>query len=406
MVNRVSSMQRGHWQRLSQAGTLSSRMSILREAIAVPPSNLGAYLRIRQKNLSAIHQALQDAAALIAETREEGGDLLYRFIRLGANPDDAITVTGWLTDAVRRPSRHVPAEDLIQMIAAWIKHGSTFARYVTERLSHAEPLDDELRSAMASLSTAEAGMIEYGYQPGDPANADDPEFVAAMRLLHALRNGTKALREGVQEIENMKRKLAAQDEMRDGLASQGWSRTSWRPKHDEVETLYHATAFADEVARGGFTLERPMNRRGLGNYGEQKGISFTYDLHVAHTIMRALREMWMIAHGKITTATILRWMQHEGIDPQRAYSIVDRPKPGVEYAARLYRAYLALTKLRTDPVMTYPEEIVRMLESRPRMEDIGIVAAEVRIDPSDEFLVAEREFRVPPERVLRVWRVM
>jgi hypothetical protein len=374
------------------------------EAIANPPTNLGVYLKVRERHLREVAAALQRAKEAV-KANEDGADLLQRFLRYRTEPEVAMNATWNALPHAIRTDRYVPADDLAEMISAWRKHGEALARFLPERLGYCEPLPEEVTAAMAALAEAEEGMVVFGYLPGDPANAEDEEFVQAMALLGALRDGAKALRQGVNEIANLKAKLSVRTALQKKIDHHRWNGGTWQPDHAGVETLYHTTAYATEVAQGGFTMERPVERRGLGTFGTQSTISFTHDINIAHPIMRALREMWMVAHGQITTGTILRWMEHEGIDPQRAYQLVGRPAPGKDYTASLYRAYLGLTQLRLDPVMTHPVDVMRMLEGR-RLEDIGIVAAEVRIEPDDEYLMAEREFRVPADRVLRVWRVM
>jgi hypothetical protein len=148
----------------------------------------------------------------------------------------------------------------------------------------------------------------------------------------------------------------------------------FRPEHNENETLYHATAYVPEILRDGFQAEPPEDRRGLGNYGRVVTISFTHDLEIARNIMRSLKEMWMIAHGELT-------------------------------GSALYRYWLAHSKLRSDPMMTSPEQVIEMMTNRD-LTDIGVLACDVRLEPDDRYLIGEAEFRLPPDRVLSVKQVL
>ena len=155
----------------------------------------------------------------------------------------------------------------------------------------------------------------------------------------------------------------------------------YQPETEEIETLWHATAYATEIAQSGFEAEGRGARRGVGTYGEFHGISFTHDLKIAHDISRSLKELTLIANGQVTRRHLLGWMEAEGIDPQKAASVYgqevltnDDPKS----VGNLYRVYLAYSPLRVDPVFANVPEVIEQLRGR-KPQDVGVIQAEVNM---------------------------
>lgn len=390
----------------------------LDEKIVAPPANLARYLKSKHPQFRKIAADLAHAKEQWDASEREGADLLRTFLRYGT--DDAVEdkqeiasdAVYYLPSVFSRPNQYVPAEEIERNIELWIKFDDRrFGEHLRFWLEKSEPLPERIMSAIEMVlgPAGERGAADYGYDVNDPSSLDD-EYRAAIRCLQAARLGARALKSGSEALANMGQRLGAHWTMRDGLAAKGDDRErGWRPEHAEVETLYHATAFADEIVRDGFRVEPPEGRRGLGNFGTQDGISFTYDLQIAQNIVRVLKEMWMIAHGQLTARHIIGWMRHENIGLSGIYTHVGKPAEKIESkedTAKLYNYWLWMTKTRDNPVMIGPDAVVRMMQHRPSVNDIGIVAAEVRLQPNDQFLVAEREFRVPADRVLSVKRVM
>jgi len=183
------------------------------------------------------------------------------------------------------------------------------------------------------------------------------------------------------------------------------------PPHETIETLYHCTAFASEIAANGFGKTRPDDRYGLGNLGSvDHTISFTYDMKIARDICRCLKEVCMIVHGKLKSHDILSWIQHEKIDTKTMYQTVGKHGPNNSYnlldTLEMYNFYLWSTKLRTNPVFGSLRSLVPTF-SKVSVEDIGILACQVNMKAEGiEYLKAEHEFRVPPEAVLSVKRIL
>jgi hypothetical protein len=176
----------------------------------------------------------------------------------------------------------------------------------------------------------------------------------------------------------------------------------YQPETEEVETLWHATAYAAEIAQSGFEAEGRGARRGVGTYGEFNGISFTHDLKIAHDISRSLKELTLIANGQVTRRHLLGWMEAEGIEPQKAASVYGQEVLTSDDPAsvgNLYRVYLAYSPLRVDPVFANVPEVIEQLKGR-KPQDVGIIQAEVNMrTPGIKHQTGESEWITPPEAV-------
>ena len=128
----------------------------------------------------------------------------------------------------------------------------------------------------------EPSIMEWGFESGNHAVKKFMEM-----LSHA-----KSMMPKINKILEMKEKLETQLSIMDKMSAAQWGDGKYVPDHDDVETLYHATAYVNEIARNGFSAEPPQERSGVGNYGNQHNISFTHDLYVAKEISRCLKEVF------------------------------------------------------------------------------------------------------------------
>jgi len=382
---------------------------IITEAIANKPRNLGLYVRNRIAGLKKVI-ALRDKAAEIITANERNGDrMLVQFLRYGSEDYDAANDITVALSTARRLENFRPYEHLLHNLESYLAHGQTFRGFVERSFDYAQPLHPEVDKSMAILDTAEKGAELYGYEPGNPENQHDEEFVAAMHLVEGLKMFQQAYQAGEGIWADVKHKI--------GLVARG----PQRPEHDAVETLYHATAFVPEILREGFQAERPVDRRGLGNMGDvNKTVSFTHDLELARNLMRSLKEMWMIVHGQLTTKQIVSWIRVEGLETQVRGMFDSRVRNDPEFKSKesnldsmndlkqtimLYRYWLAFSKLRADPVFVSPEQLIDIMKDR-KLSDIGVLACQVEIDSNDEYLPAESEFRITPDRVISTKQVL
>ena len=187
------------------------------------------------------------------------------------------------------------------------------------------------------------------------------------------------------------------------------TREELRPPSEDVETLYHASVNAAALLSKGFDPSGKHETEGLG--GSQTGISFTSDLYIAKEIGRALKITAMIARGEVKAADVLRWSKVDGVldDVKAAYaSNVGGPMGdwNPEKTMALYEFYLAFNNAYNPVFMGNKKDLLRRLKGKnPR--GIGVIEAKVDMShPDIEYLSAEYEYRVPPEAVLSVDRIL
>ncbi len=369
---------------------------LLSEAIHNGTRRLGFFLDRQIKTIEDIIAKVSPAVDTIKaiEKGDSGADYFLRYALGHVNDGDRPFLPSAYSVDLRRD---YVLEDLLMNLKSIKQYGTDrFLRYLISTLQYLKPLNDEYRHVLTLMPRADEGLRDYGFQTGD--DDLDPDYRAARSLADAflvIAQQLVRVETAISELKVVARDLEKRQEHR-------FNPPRYRPDHEPVETLYHASVYASEIVRDGFAAEKPVERRGVGNFGNQSLISFTHDLKIAHDIMRALKDIWMIVHGELTRRQIIGWMQAEGIDLQKASGFfmssrepVDTPRQVV----RLYRAYLALSKIRTDPVLVGTDDLVEIMRNR-KLTDIGIVSCPVRLDGEEEYLHGEAEFRVPASRVV------
>lgn len=389
------------------------------EAIPHRPRNIEVYLKLRIKELRQMVADLATAKQLIDAGHHHGeanGEPLLRYaFRYAAQdmPEPIEDSTYLLLDFSF--DRDFQLERLLQSLESYQQYRGNFLKYVMSALEDAQrnQRDDymaQVKSAFTLLPYAEHGFEKYGYAPGDPTNDDDPEYVAAQQLLQGYRIKQKVFDRIVPLEADLMVKLGVIQRMTNHDASMRGSE-KYRPEHGEVETLYHATAYVHEILRDGFLAERPADRKGVGSFGQQQLISFSHDLEISRNIMRSFKEIWMIAHGQLTGQQIMGWARAEGIEAElrKTWNNIEgsrkNPYANPDEVVKLYRLWLALSKLRDNPALVSPWEIVAIMKSRS-LNDIGVLACQVRLEQTDKYEWAEAEFRLPADRVLAVKQVL
>ena len=235
----------------------------------------------------------------------------------------------------------------------------------------------------------------------------------------------------------------------------------------DLETLYHASVNARQLAQSGFSLTMPEGDSSAGLGGSQstgggkKGVSFTEDAYVAKEIARVLKEVAMIARGEVKATEILDWASRSGqlsriIDWYgQNYSNMDRMKERLVVEGKTIRAEryglnqahlddVKAGRSELDPKLTStwaPVPLYEVLGSDPvtamglylsylnfsgrydpkffgvgpkglvarfkglNPKNIGYITATINMaDPHITYGKGEREFRVPPEAILSVDR--
>jgi hypothetical protein len=391
----------------------------LNETIVNRPRKLKHYLETRIKQLSELENQLAIGQELVKNNERVGSDLVSQFIRIGSDYSISPSV-GNVEYFVRQFERFFPIIEVKKSLEDYLRHGPSFIQYIIGKFEYTQPFHDDYREIFDGLKFVKDGAKGYGFNDND----DDPEYLAALELCKGLVIVKGVIEKASPILKEIKEKISAVIRVKQFELDPH----KYRPEHDEVETLYHATAFASEIVRDGFKAEKPQGRRGLGNYGEQNGISFTHDYKIAQDLCRALREVWMIQHGQLSAKTILGWFKAEKID-QKYENIAGTVGIGVEEpnedsrfqsryrlkqlhelkskeeTAKLYKVYLALSEIRTDPMFTYIEETLELMKDRD-IKDIGILACVVKLEEKDEYLFGESEFRLPPNRVQSIKRII
>lgn len=401
---------------------------ILNEKIVNRPRNLPYYL---QKKIAIFNKLVADyneASRLIKENEYDGGKLAETFLRYGSDFSDAatdISALDWWASSSDSSFKRFEIENFRDNLESFRKFGSNFLGYILNAFQENDynPWTQRVKDVIDILPTAEKGAQDYGYEPGQD-HSDDPEYQAAQQYLKGLRLMADVIIESGLQVKEIKEKLGIIYKMAHDYNGK------YRPEHEPVEILYHASAYATEIMQSGFQAEKPSFRIGVGNFGTQDTISFTHDLKIAQDIMRALKDIWMIAHGQLTARQIMGWLQAEGIDykdqkfvnnvgvgeeiPNEKGFELSLPRYRVkqvhelktpEEALKLYNVYLWHSKIRTNPVFAGLDGLLQNMKSRS-IKDIGIVACEVELSDEHEYLQGEAEFRVPASAVKSVKRIM
>ena len=191
----------------------------------------------------------------------------------------------------------------------------------------------------------------------------------------------------------------------------------YRTEGDAVETLYHATVNADDLAANGFStgpLEGALGLGGsLGIKGhEAKGdaVSFTTSLEEAEDIAETLKEVSRIGRGELTIEDLRQRAEKDGVLEKVDASSLGKhgeldPK-NLEDVFYYYKTYLALSPKAYDPLFFgVAEDFAEQLGKIPE-RDIGVVEAQVDLDAAPyEYLRAMYEVRALPEVIQSVKRV-
>ena len=387
------------------------RYSELVESIANRPLNLKLFLTNRIKEADALLRDFEQASLLIIKN-DDGEMLLRSFLNYVTEDRELTADAGNLAYTARKSqynddfgfARYLPLKRVRDSLENYLKFGPEFLHYIMNTFKDVEEFPARYLAVFDILDDANKGAAEYGYVEGDPANDDDEDYLNAIGLLAGLRLFRDAFKKATKLLQSVKSKL----EVIVSLRSHYGGLEKWRPEHGEVETLYHASTHCPEILRDGFLKEKPDDRRGLGNFGgDQNGISFTHEVEIARNIMRYLKEIWMIAHGQLTSKQLLQWADAEKIDKKQIYSHIGKPLTAhmsIDDTVKLHRCIISLSKIRTDPVITNPELTLENMKRRS-LSDIGVLACECRLTGQDEYLYGESEFRLAADRVISVKRL-
>jgi hypothetical protein len=369
--------------------------------IATPPSNIRKYLNTLFEKVTDWEGRAAKVLAVVEANAKEGEDLL-RYITRQLDPDHGSETFALETKWFPTYSiRHLQLDDLKFATEAAVKKPGDFTRYVHTFLKNVTFLRNDETLFLSLMRRFDEGAEKYGFQIGDAANEFDPEFVAARSLAIALAD--------LAELHDEANALLPEATTRLGLwidLSNSLSPHKWQPTFQPIETLWHATLYAKDISATGFLSERPKERKGLGAFGFLNTISMTAEADLATDAANMFHTAWHVAHGNISAQDILTAMQEEGVDKEfdfrshfgsKAVGELDGP----EDAMKLLRLYLYVSQRQSNPVFVNPEELLTALQAI-ELDQIGVLACDVKLTETTEYLQGEAEFRLMPDQVRSV----
>jgi hypothetical protein len=358
------------------------------EVITTIP-NLNVYFTNREKELRNYYVSLKHNMA----------DFLY----FEKNPDNDIKYFDQMMTRLNLsfPSKYILTNfiDKIEQAADNCRniytHNLEFLKYFKHNIKILEEIitDDNLVQWISIIEKSKEQLENYFGEPSEP------EYQRVYHALNALENISKTVQNISLKIENYKSVLNAIDKK----TNYTYNPNSYRPDHEEIENLYHVSLYANDISKNGFKDTKPEEYVGVGNYGNQKKISFTHSLVIAQSILRAFRDIWMIVHGQLKAPEIFSWIKHENIydEVMKGIGIKNFIPKTTKDILHLYRYYLLHNKLRIDPWIVNLDTLAENIKTVD-YKNIGILSCEVKLTGNEEYFDAEREFRVEPNQILSV----
>lgn len=271
-----------------------------------------------------------------------------------------------------------------------------------------------LREVSNALDTFMKGYINYGFKDEEPET----------KLVKQLYNDFNEIVKIGHSIKEYISRLRAHNFWNTGEYYHG---RNFRPDDlQEEEIAYHASLQALPLLRNGFELTRKADSNlGLGGASDKGHISFSLDLKICQNISTTFKNMWLIANKKWSIPSVLEYV--------RLYSKTPREDKGGKYdfdkiveiyqrqkgdsfppkdeaqAMDFYRTalYFINTPVSRNPVF-WGFDAKQWLEKlrSVKYNDIGIIKAKISTVNASEFLVAEREIRIPPQDVLEIINII
>jgi hypothetical protein len=399
--------------------------------IAVPPRSLSGLFSIVLRKLSGVRR-MKEIAEKIAHDRDDAPDYTYWTSKAEIDEYD-------LSSYTERAER---TEEQIKRTIEYARYGQPD---IDQMLVYAKDFSENARFiafADSSTNKMDAAASECSFLPSMLSL-----FKEFHHLAHEFTEAMRLLQTKLQTL----RDAAAMDH----------NDNSALPKHEKIETLYHASIYARDLARTGFESSRPKGGGlGLGGSVEDKAgnnaISFTYDLKYALEIARWFKEVAMVYTGQIKLHQVLRWIEDEGmveevlsgmrglyktceggtfdvmadgvtcIDEENGKwkftlekfdrtlnkNVMSPGDPDRIFQTRedvwnLYNAYLNRSKLRENPIGDMGSLLRTMQAKNVDPKGIGVIVAEVDMsDPDILHKPAERELRVQPRAIKKIVRVL
>lgn len=188
-----------------------------------------------------------------------------------------------------------------------------------------------------------------------------------------------------------------------------------RPENtSRLEKLYHATLYADDLLQKGFASEKPLERTGIGNLGAQATVSFTHSRNYAQRLNRFFQFAWQLAHGEVTLQRALALMgrnvsfeQRPATAPrhkqQASFYDVDKRGTRTDHARRDVEKFLHAYSTSIEYLAVC--DAGKLWENLRKVDRKSLAVVECLVDTEGaEYLAGELEFRVTPDKVVKVLR--
>jgi hypothetical protein len=264
-----------------------------------------------------------------------------------------------------------------------------------------------LRNIINNITEFENRAVGYGF------TAEELDrLLPIFAIIKEVVNKTEEVKEFVERINTLTK----------------WNRgeyydsRNFRPEDlQEEEIAYHASIDIKNIFQNGFQKEyTKTDKGGLGGASYKGDISFSLSLHICQSIMIALKHMWLIANGKYRMDKLIDYIKKYSANTETSNfeNTVKQYKrrKGSEFppksSADAIEFYLTALWYMDSPVYRNPvfmdtqgDKWVEKL-SKIDYSDIGIVEARIKTTNASEFLVAEREIRIPPEDVIEMKRII
>ena len=387
----------------------------LRAKIVLPPRDLGVFIKLLERKLKPIEDHILKIRDIDKKyNRDFSGDNPMEHFDLYGNSWHDFSYSATHKTKPKYSSRHSSriAEalaDIKETVALAKKQND--AREMFKLLGYAtnslDSLAEDLNKAKlyryeSNTQSFEDWLEEEEYYSGE--GVPFPSYDEQRLILDyddVLSKASPILKEAIKRINR--------------LSEQAYGKLydhDWRPPSENVETLYHASINAVPLLRTGFSLKVPGTEGIGGAQGDKSGkpaISFTSDLYVANQVARALKEAIMIAKGKLKFHQVRDWAEREGILKKVLGSFKSNhrmTKDSVLNTFNLYRIYLALSR-RYDPLFFGIDKAVLNKWKQVNESNVGVVVADVDMDdPNIRYLTSMQEYRVPPEAVIKIKKVI
>lgn len=418
---------------------------LLLEAIANAPRKLGPYLDMRLRHFKKLKKMGDE----IAHGRLELDESLIRSFLRDAEAEGLIS-SRIDTEAVSEAAYY--AKKLASGYNSKVEDAITWIEYSQEALE----LDQNLKMTLGNVKEDCEEILEQIEKRG----MDEILKIDFSRLfrrrgylydswgkeMEGFEKGLTHVRDFIGRLRKVCKETAKSLGEKLRVKSDHWGGGYKKPEHEDVEVLYHASVNAKELLVDGFD-DRQDKGDSMGLGGSQGNlISFTSDLYIAKEIARSLKEVVGIAKGVYGVKDVLDWARDDGLldtvkrkydellgDIARemykkanpdAFGIisglkrlqdgeVDRQEALKRLYTRktafeLYRYYLTFNEDRYNPVYMMWGSIEDYLKrlSRVNPKSVGVIAAKIDMSKVEDYKPAEREYRVPPEGVLDVTKVI